>query len=175
MKRLIYAGIGQRITPPNVLQDMTRMSAWLSRTGWHLCTGGADGADSAFARGAPANHRTIYLPWRRYNDLDGSDCLVLSGDRLDECMEIAARNHPAWSRCSPAIKKLHARNVAILLGSDLDRPVDAVVAWTLKGEVVGGTGMGLRIAMSHGIPVLNLANISSREVCQRLLGIRRLH
>ena len=33
--------------------------------------------------------------------------------------------------------------------------------------------MALRIAAEHGIPVLNLGAMSPREVCERLLDIRR--
>ena len=39
---LVYAGIGSRQTPDNTLTDMTTMSAWLARNGWHLSSGGAD-------------------------------------------------------------------------------------------------------------------------------------
>ncbi|MDE0384962.1 MAG: hypothetical protein OXI22_13830 [Defluviicoccus sp.] len=174
MATLTYAGIGARATPAAVLADMTVMAGWLARTGWHLSSGGADGADSAFAAGAPTERRTIWLPWRGYNGHRGPDCRVLSAVELSACIEIAAPLHPAWERCSPAVRKLHARNVAILLmGERLDRPVDAVVCWSERGEAVGGTGMGIRIAEARGIPVLNLGSMSPRAVCERLAAIRR--
>ena len=173
MATSIYAGIGARATPGATLADMTVMAEWLARIGWHLTSGGADGADSAFAAGAPAGQRTVWLPWRGYNGLRGPDCRVLSVAALAACMEIAAPLHPAWERCSPAVRKLHARNVAILLGERLDRPVDAVVAWTERGEAVGGTGMGIRIARARGIAVFNLGAMPPRAVCKRLRDIRR--
>ena len=173
MATLRYAGIGARATPTGVLADMTVMAGWLARTGWHLASGGAEGADSAFAAGAPAGQRTVWLPWRGYNGHRGPDCRVLSAAELSACMEIAAPLHPAWERCSPAVRKLHARNVAILLGDGLDRPADAVVAWSERGEAVGGTGMGIRIAEDRGIPVLNLGTMTPRAVCERLAAIRR--
>ena len=59
-------------------------------------------------------------------------------------------------------------------GARLDRPVDAVVCWTCDGAAVTGvTGMGIRIAEAHGIPVLNLGAISPRTACERLAAIRR--
>ena len=149
------------------------MAGWLARTGWNLASGGADGADTAFAGGAPAGQRTLYLPWRGYNGHGGPDCRTLTPDELDGCMAVAARLHPAWHRCSPAARKLHARNSAILLTDTLDRPVDAVVAWSPGGAITGGTGMGLRIAAEHGIPVLNLGVLTPRAACERLLAIRR--
>ena len=173
MATLRYAGIGARATPAAVLADMGVMAGWLARSGWYLETGGADGADSAFAAGAPAEHRTVWLPWRGYDGHRAPECRVLSAAALAACMEVAAALHPAWERCSPAVRKLHARNVAILLGEQLDRPVDAVVCWSERGEPVGGTGMGIRIAESRGIPVLNLGAMAPRAVCERLRDIRR--
>jgi len=169
----ICAGIGARATPAAVLADMTTMAAWLARTGWRLASGGADGADGAFADGTPVERRTIFLPWRGYNGHRGPDCRVLSPAAMASCMEIAAPLHPAWNRCTPAIRKLHARNAAVLLGETLERPVDAVVCWTAGGAVTGGTGMAIRIARAHGIPVFNLGSMTPRAVCERLAAIRR--
>ena len=173
MTTLTYAGIGSRRTPPSVLRDMGVMAAWLARTGWHLASGGADGADTAFAGGAPAGQRTLYLPWPGYNGHAGPDCVVPGRSELAACIDLAARLHPAWHRCSSGARRLHGRNSAILLGPTLDRPVDAVVAWTPGAAITGGTGLGLRIAAEHGIPVLNLAAVTPREACARLLAIRR--
>ncbi len=172
MATLTYAGIGARATPTKVLADMTRMAAWLARTGWRLSTGGAAGADSAFAAGAPAERRTVWLPWPGYNGNRGPDCRVPTAAEMASCMEIAAGLHPAWHRCSPAVRKLHARNVAIL-GVARGRPVDALVCWSERGEAVGGTGMGIRIALARGIPVLNLGAMTPRAACERLRDIRR--
>ena len=172
MATLRYAGIGARATPAAVLADMETIAAWLARTGWHLSSGGADGADSAFAAGTPAGQRTVWLPWRGYNGHRGPDCRVLSTAAMAACIEIAAPLHPAWERCSPAVRKLHGRNAAVL-GLTLDRPVDAVVAFTSEGRVEGGTGMAIRIAEANGIPVLNLGSMTPRAVCERLAAIRR--
>ena len=172
---LVYAGIGSRATPEPILKDITSMSSWLSRSGWHLASGGATGAHTAFANGAPPEQRTIYLPWKSYNQLSGADCVVPKDSQLDACMDVAARLHPNWERCKPGTKLLHARNAAILLGTSLDRPVNAVVAWTEGGRIAGGTGMGLRIAAEHGIPVLNLGSITPRKACERLQAMRQTH
>ena len=172
MTQLVYAGIGSRATPSSVLEVMTIMAAWLARRGWHLHSGGAAGADSAFAAGAPAERRTVFLPWPGYRGCRGPDCRTLSRDRMHTCLAIAADLHPTWHRCSPAARTLHARNTAILLGQDADTPVHAVVAWTSQGRVSGGTGMGIRIARRYGIPVLNLGVLNPRAVCERLEEIR---
>ena len=173
MVDLTYAGIGARATPATVLADMTVMAEWLARTDWYLHSGGARGADSAFAEGTPPDLRTLFLPWRGYNGLDGAGCQILNGFEQAVCMAYAARLHPAWDRCSPGARLLHGRNVALILGPELENPIDAVVAWTEGGAVTGGTGMGIRIAESRGIPVFNLGSMTPRAVCERLAAIRR--
>ena len=170
---LLWAGIGARNTPPSVLQDMTALSRSLAEAGWHLSSGGAHGADSAFASGAPPGQRTVWLPWPGYNDLSGPDCHVPSRERIEQCLAIAARLHPAWHKCSQGVQKLHARNVAILLGPNLDRPVDAVVCFTENGAISGGTGMGLRIAAEHGIPVFNLGAMTMQAAWNALQQLRQ--
>ena len=178
MTALTYAGIGARATPASTLADMTVIARWLARTrepatGWHLHSGGARGADTAFAEGAPAGQRTLFLPWPGYNGHRDPDCVALSGSELRACMAIAADLHRAWERCSRTVRKLHARNVAILTGRNCDRPVDAVVCWTADGRIEGGTGMSIRIAEARGIPVLNLGSMTPRAVCEGLAAIRR--
>ena len=49
----IYAGVGARRAPPASLASMWNMARELAARGWHLRTGGAAGADSAFAHAAP--------------------------------------------------------------------------------------------------------------------------
>jgi len=163
--RPTYAGIGARNTPPEVLSDMTRIARWLCRTGWHLNSGGAHGADRAFADGATPETRTLYLPWPGYNGHAGPDCRTLSPAERPACQRLAAELHPAWQRCSRGVRSLHARNAAIVLGPGLNRPVHGVICWTPGGETVDGTGMAMRIADGAGVPVLNLAVDSPRDVC----------
>ena len=114
----------------------------------------------------------MFPPWAGYRGCQGPDCRTLSRDRMHTCLAIASALHPAWHRCSPAARRLHARNAAILLGENTDAPVDAVVAWTSHGRIAGGTGMGIRIALDRGIPVLNLGVLHPRAVCERIEEIR---
>lgn len=113
---LAYAGIGSRRTPSTTLDHMTTIAAWLARTGWHLASGGADGADTAFAEGAPIDRRTLYLPWPSYNGHTGPHCIVPNDDRISAWSSLPTFLHPRWERCSPEDQLLHARNSAILLG-----------------------------------------------------------
>ena len=66
----VYAGIGARATPEPVLAHMREIAERLGEGGWLLRTGGADGADTAFAATAPPDRREVIVPWRGYNGLD---------------------------------------------------------------------------------------------------------
>lgn len=134
----IYAGIGSRETPPDILDIMERLARKLSLT--HILrSGGAIGADTAFERGC-TGAREIFLakhatPAARY---------------------LASEFHRLWESLPEYAQNLHGRNAMILLGKNLDNPVEFVVCWTKDGRDTGGTGMGIRIATSRGIRVCNL-------------------
>ena len=175
---LSWAGIGSRGNdkepmPPSVLADMKELARRMAADGWHLSSGGADGSDTAFASGTPVDQRTIWLPWPGYNDLSGPDCHPIPQDRLRQSLELAERFHPNWQRCKPGMRKLHARNGLIVLGRNLDKPVDAVVAYTQGGKLQGGTAQGLRIAIEHGIPIFNLGRMTMEEAWKGLQELRR--
>ena len=150
------------------------MAGWLARTGWHLATGGADGADTAFAAGAPAGRRTLWLPWPGYNGHRRAGLpRAVSRSELSACMDLAAACIPHGSGVRRAVRKLHARNVTILLSKPATGPSMPRCCMDGRGVVTGGTGMGIRIAEAHGIPVLNLGSMSPRSVCEQLAAIRR--
>lgn len=139
---MIYAGIGSRETPEDVLEYMENLAEDFARYGWTLRSGGARGADTAFERGCIRG--------------DGQKRIYLASDATPEAMEHAAEFHPNWPACSPYAKKLHARNSLIMLGDSLNEPVDIVVCWTPGGFKKGGTAQALRIAEYLKISVFNL-------------------
>ena len=173
--RPVYAGIGARQTPPRVLEQMTKLASELADRGWHLHSGGAAGADTAFASGALEHERTLFLPWSSFNGHAGPDCRVAGPDVTARHMAIAAALHPAWDRCHARARQFHARNVSILLGPHGNEPVDAAVCWTPAGETVGGTGMAIRIAEAHGIPIINLATTTTDAAEAQLEQIFEAH
>ncbi len=152
--RKFYAGIGSRKTPKDMLDLMTIISTKLEDKGWTLRSGGADGADSAFALGA--NDKEVYIPWSGFNNIS-SDLVGASA----KAFSIAESLHPAWNRCSQGAKKLHARNVHQVLGEDIDPKTYSsfVICWTPNGQDVGGTATAIKLARQVGIRVFNLANL----------------
>ena len=147
----IYAGIGSRQTPPEVLALMTRYARHMANKPedeaiWWLSSGGAQGADTAFQQGVQTSTRPGRLEVWRPEHVKPLH------------LEHAARFHPAWDRCSDYARKLHARNSIIILGPELDRPVQFIMCWTPGATISGGTGQALRIARELSIPVYNQAN-----------------
>jgi hypothetical protein len=133
-----YAGIGSRTTPIDVLERMTKVALRLDKRGYVLRSGGAEGADTAFENGA--SKPEIFRPRHA----------------TPEAIEIASKIHPAWHHCNDYVRKLHGRNVQILLGLNLNAPVEFVICWTPGGKTIGGTGLALRLAEERGIRVYNL-------------------
>lgn len=168
---LVYAGVGSRRTPENILQDMTFIAKKLEEKGYDLRSGGADGADKAFEAGAGVQ-KQIFVPWDGFNGIKQLYKIP------DKAFEIAQQNHPAWNNLSQAIKCLMARNVQQVLGAYLQQPCEFVICWTPDGAfhdkqrsmVTGGTGLAISVASKNGIPVFNIKRKVHHDfVMKRLL------
>jgi len=142
-----YAGVGSRRTPEE------RIGRRLAELGWTLRTGGAEGADQAFERGARAGGGAveIFLPWPGFSGYKNG--------RLErpgaEAIRVASSLHPAW--------ELIARNSHQVLGAGMDDPVAVVICWTPDGAEAGGTGQAIRPASRLGVPVVNLKRPGALE------------
>jgi hypothetical protein len=163
--RLLYAGVGSRKSPPEVLASMTRLAAWLRSRGYTLRSGAAAGADQAFEAGAD-DMKEIFPGGRP------------AGEREHA---VARELHPNphaldRSRHSRYVWNLMARNTNQVFGAGLDSPVDFVVCWTPDGaehwsertQATGGTGQAIEMASRKGIPVVNMARAGWRE---RIVGV----
>lgn len=154
---MYYTGVGSRSTPPEMLGLMTRIAASLEKRGYILRSGGAGGADTAFASGCSA--REIYLPWSGFNGVEG---IVLPMPK--EAAALASKLHPNWANLSQGAQKLMSRNSHQVLGTDLKTPSEFVVCWTSDGaetgpetgRATGGTGLAIRLAHQNNVPVFNL-------------------
>ena len=150
----IYSGVGSRETPSDVLSFMTSLASRLKANGFHLRSGGAIGADSAFAKGHSINNMTIYRP----------DHAI--GDKVAEALFRSV--HPFQHRFKKTQSiLLHSRNAYQIHGLELNDPVDFVLCWTKLGSeseaelkshgwVEGGTGTAIALASRANVPVFNL-------------------
>ena len=167
MSKKYYAGIGSRQTPPDILDLMGKVAIKLRDDGWILRSGGADGADTAFAQQLERTDVEVFIPWRGFNGID-SDLIGAT----NRALQIAEANHPAWNRCSQGARKLHARNVHQVYGWDIDPTTYSrfVICWTPGAERVGGTATAIKLAENVGIEVFNLANADVRDRFEKFVG-----
>ena len=155
---LPFTGVGSRKTPEDVQEHMTLVARVLEEASFTLRSGGADGADKAFEAGV-SKLKEIYIPWGGFNNRSSVEEGVITGwpNKMtgDFAKYTAARLHPNWDACSAGARKLHARNMAQLLGHTMLQPSLFVVCWTPNGSGSGGTGQALRGAAWLGIPIFD--------------------
>lgn len=157
MDDLFYTGVGSRQTPPEILAWITQTAAHLDALGWVVRTGGADGADTAFERGAV--HAQLFLPWAGFNGHQSPWC-----EPPERAYLMARDAHPVWERLSAGGRALHARNAQQVLGGNLDCPSKFLLCWTPDGceepgertNKTGGTATAIILAARRGIPVFNM-------------------
>lgn len=168
-----YAGIGARDTPTDILVVMNKIARIFAERDLVLCTGGAVGADAAFLSGAytttadeegPALDPLIYLPWPGFNHRILQRHPIEMSMPQERAIAVASWFHPAWHRCNADARLLHGRNVHILLGTSMKSPVGFVLCWTKSGRIVGGTGLGIRVAKGYEIPVFNLGSLTGEQI-----------
>ena len=163
----IYAGVGSRSTPPDVLDRMEQIAEAMARRGWTLRSGAAAGADSAFENGArrAGGPREIWLPWDGFNGRT-ADGAARIGRNNPRNRDRARQCHPAWHTLSDGVQKLMLRNVHQVLGPGpgSSPPADVVLCWTPNGAAGGGTGHAVRLARRHGIPVVDLGTGDRRAL-----------
>lgn len=148
----IYAGIGSRATPNNVIKKMESIGEYLARKDYILRSGHAPGADKAFERGCDIANgkKEIYLPWKGFEGSDSS-FFFISKDAYKSVEE----NHINPHALSYGAKKLLARDYHQLLGYDNVKS-DLVIYWTDNLSLNGGTGYTVKMARKIGIPTFNL-------------------
>lgn len=142
--------------------------------GWTVRTGGAPGADDAFAQGARSYTDTaaeLYLPWEDFNGWTWDTFSVARKTPQEEAYAIAEQHHPAWYRLGKGGRALHARNVHQVLGSDVTAPelTSFIICWTKNGKLVGGTAQALRLAAAYKIPVFNLGSLGVLDLFHDLV------
>lgn len=171
----IYAGIGSRQTPNDIILIMKQVAILLAHDG-HICaTGACKGADQAFAEGAllAGGRVKLYVPWKSYEQswiqsLQSNlvECFILQ-DIDREAHDSVSLFHPAYEKLSPSVKALHARNYNIL------KHALFIVCWTNDGQFIGGTGQALRIAHLHKLPIYNLGNSKTLNAMKDALERRK--
>ena len=160
MDHRFYSGIGSRKTPREILNVMYAFGAELASSGWILRSGRAPGADRAFEHGCSLTRgdKRIYVPYRGSHGVQEESLPQVQILCTPEALKMAEQYHPNWNACSIYAKQYHGRNCHIMLGKDLNYPVQFVLCWTEGGLGQGGTGQALRIARANKIPIYDMGH-----------------
>lgn len=153
-----YAFMGNRDTPPDVLETMKRIATKLNEIGYTLRSDGGDVPGNVLEAGEW--RKEVHLPWKAFNEKTST--LNYS---QKEAYELAKLFHPAWDGLKPAIQAFMARNARVVLGKDLKSPVMFMVCWSQDGAETlsekssrtGNVGHPLAIAAALGVCIFNLA------------------
>lgn len=143
--------IGTREPDANQAQAAADLARELSRLGYFIATGGADGIDNVAMRNTKEGKLLVYIPWHGYNVQSVYSCKPIRVRVFDRDTDTAWAGsvriyHPRGNSLTRGPFALHARNFGIVENSDL------VIAF--PGYEPGGTGQGMRIAEGLGIPLL---------------------
>ena len=158
----IYAGIGSRETPKDVLDLFYKIGKALAKKNFTLRSGHADGSDIAFENGCDSvnGDKEIWLPWKGFNN--STSKYIISND--SKAYGYAEENIQGFKYIkSQGAKKCIARDVLQVLGEDLNILVDFVVCWTEGGKLKGGTRHAINISNQNNIPVFNRGSYNDDE------------
>lgn len=143
-----YAGIGSRAIDEEYSAAIVSTGYQLAKDGWVIRSGGAKGTDASFELGC--------------DSAKGKKLILLAENATDAAIAMAESFHPAWDKCTPYARLLLGRNCMIILGPELNSPVEMVVCYA-ENENKGGTALVLKIAREYGIPVKNIAVPETRD------------
>lgn len=148
-----YTGVGSRETPDDIGEIMSKVALKLEKQGFVLRSGGAQGADTFFAR--EIENKEIFIPWRGF--IEDSGAIIPPHSKFAD--QLVREAHPAYERLKQGALKLHLRNVNQVLGQDLKTPSKFLICWANvdgKGVPKGGTRTAWMIAKKFNIPCFNL-------------------
>lgn len=169
----LITGIGSRQTPRNILDLFEGFGRYAKDMGWCIRSGHAPGADYAFERGCKTNC-IVYLPWKNFNHQDPILGIPRVNPLREEVLELVYKYEPYARDLPDSIKKIKSRNIYQVLGENLNIPSNIVICWTPNGEIIGGTGLALKVAQDHNITIYNLGVKSNFVSLDKLVEIVNL-
>lgn len=129
----------------------------LAQFGWRVRTGGAPGADQAFALGVSIVNPALlelFLPWASFEErahTPQTTFWTAAAAARPEHVALAQEAHTGWFTFGHAAQLLLTRNAMMVLG--FNEPADHLFAWPDRDKPgLGGTGHILRCAEIAGVP-----------------------
>jgi hypothetical protein len=160
------ACVGSRRLNDDELAECYELGKYLAGEGYVVTTGGAEGADLAFAHGCLSEfgHVIYYLPWEWSNwghistlcTRGSYDMVWYNPDWHQRWTEIGRKCHPNWHNLSDKGKKYHARNAGIMIGEDEEHEIVERIYAYPSPDRRGGTEQSFRMAKYLGIHIVNM-------------------
>lgn len=159
MEYKAYAANGDKNTPEEMIETMTKLAKELDDMGFTLRTNGGLVVGTTFENAS--TRKEIYLPWKKFNDKVGYMHKVSPA-----AIELAIRFFSKLADMKDYMKNIVGSNSHMMLGENLRDPVKFLVVWTPDGvedgtKVTAKTGYTsncIKIATASKIPVFNLQN-----------------
>ena len=147
---MYYTGIGSRKAPTECLELAEKVATFMSKRGYILRTGDAEGMDRAFSGGAYSSLRQRF---------SSEDARPWAYEKVRKYLPEDRKGFDNWK---PYVKGLMARNMMQVLGVHGDTPSSLVICYTpvlyYNNSDCGGTGYAIRCALDHDIPVFNMVD-----------------
>lgn len=149
---MIYAGTGS-VRTPHWARDLFCIAGERLTESFTLRSGRQDGSDISFERGCEKGHgkSEIWLPWSHFN-YSKSDKVA----DIDKYRYICASAYSDWDNLSTGMKKEYARCIPMILGEDLDEPIDFMVCYIPPDEDDTVARFAYSLATTNNIPIVNV-------------------
>lgn len=166
--------IGTRNPAPQAAKWAENFGEDITRYGFTLRSGHAEGMDIAFEKGARRNKNPnleIFVTGKKH---DFDDLLIITKEEKEFCLRILHESKIChWQdKLDDYTLALYARNVQQVLGKDLSKASDGVVYFTQVDKnfrPTGGTRIAVQLAEYFGIRADNIKYAYTR------LGVEDLH
>ncbi len=153
-----YTGIGSRTITQDEAERIAIIAECMSQAGLTLYSGNAEGADRTFQE-ASSSKFVAFIPWPGFGPTEKNGTYVVTGSD-PAGMASVDQFHPRPQALTQGGRKLMARNYNQVMGFQHLPKSEFVVCCAdpadNKGNVKGGTGQAVRIALANGIPVFNI-------------------
>jgi hypothetical protein len=155
---MYYTGIGSRKAPTECLELAEKLATFMSKRGYTLRTGDAEGMDRAFCKGSYSSLR------QRFSSEDAKPWA------FDMVRKYLPEDRSGFDSWKPYVKGLMARNMMQVMGEDGDTPSSLIICYTpvlhYNNSDCGGTGYAIRCALDNDIPVFNMVDPKIMEMLQ---------
>jgi len=178
LEPIIYIAVTlDKTTPADIVQRMATLAGTLSKTFTvRTCYTGQQDVDSEFLQGLNHKHEVI-IPWKGF-EAQPELSSIKKVNASFTAKRLAAYLSTGWFKLKPSIQAFIARDVHILVGTNIASPAIAYIYYTPDGceslsDITDKSTYyrtKLKICQLYNIPTINVANSDAMERLKVLLS-----